>query len=103
MAVTRADELVLPLDSHPLVVSLPAVLAGWAILRESHPLDNLLKLRTIAERIKTRILGQSEELHVSLLTSSVEPYNHLTRLAEGGVCCGNVIGWHAPVRRGTLE
>src|SRR5712692_10412257 len=82
---------------------LPASSADRIVLPKSHLPDNFLKLGTMAERIKAWILRQRKELHIPLVTGTVEPYNHLIRVAERGVCRGDVIGRHALVGGCALE
>src|ERR1700674_1637771 len=84
----------------PRLLVLPA---GRGILTESHLVDDLLEVGTAAERIKTWILGQGEQLHISLATSPVQPRDYLLRVAERGVGGGDIVGGHALVRGSTLE
>lgn len=80
-----------------------ALAAARAILTESHLLHDFLEVGMPPERIKARILGQGEQLHIALVASSIKPCDSLMRLAESGVGCGNIVGGRALVSGSSLE
>ena len=87
-------------DSRALLM---AGLAGWIELLKPHLRHNFLECGALAEGIKARILGQGEELHVSLPASSVEPFHRLVGFAQCGVGRGDIVGRQTLAGASTFE